>query len=421
MEVTAAGIRATEDRHDRVVGATVRARRARGPCPASLRRCSAGRRGRGQKPKFNAEEVLAYKRIVARLGRWKWDPDGWDEEYSNAFAHGAGPNVSESGIAGVQRQADIDPATGWLDEKTFEVLRSVRIPAGLPHAGERAIDGPARKLLKEAYEACKRARVRPERRAVTPLPGEPHWGGAGDVLTQFVEPFMVERRSADRLGQADAGAERRDRRLADLGPPDDEIDDGGPGLPDVLGRGRRAGARKGARLHDLAAEQLRRVHVLRRRPQLAGAAAVGLRHQARRPRPHRDLARVDARATGTPPARVRDPRARLFGVGSVPGRREGRVPGLPARVCPAEGFPELRRDRTAGSPRAPSRGTAHPARHDAPSADENRLQAGAPAPKVRARRPPDHHVLPQRGAALGRRAVHPPGEAAPRPNSKPLT
>ena len=46
----------------------------------------------GQKPKFNAEEVLAYKRIVARLGRWKWDPDGWDEEYSNAFAHGAGPN-----------------------------------------------------------------------------------------------------------------------------------------------------------------------------------------------------------------------------------------------------------------------------------------------------------------------------------------
>ena len=96
---------------------------------------------KGQKPKFNAEEVLAYKRIVSRLGRWKWDPDGWDEEYSNAFAHGAGPNVSESGIAGVQRQANIDPATGWLDEKTFDVLRSVRIPAGLPHAGEGASGG----------------------------------------------------------------------------------------------------------------------------------------------------------------------------------------------------------------------------------------------------------------------------------------
>ena len=148
----------------------------------------------GQKPKFNAEEVLAYKRIVSRLGRWKWDPDGWDEEYSNAFAHGAGPNVSESGIAGVQRQADIAPATGWLDEKTFEVLRSVKIPAGLPHAGELAIDGPARKLLKEAYEAYKRARVSgPDDVRVTQTAGEPHWGGAGDLLTQFVEPFMVER------------------------------------------------------------------------------------------------------------------------------------------------------------------------------------------------------------------------------------
>ena len=149
---------------------------------------------KGQKPKFNAEEVLAYKRIVSRLGRWKWDPDGWDEEYSNAFAHGAGPNVSESGIAGVQRQAKIDPATGWLDEKTFEMLRSVRIPSGLPHAGEPAIDGPARKLLKEAYEAYKRARVSgPDAVRVTLSPGEPHWGGAGDVLTQLVEPFMVER------------------------------------------------------------------------------------------------------------------------------------------------------------------------------------------------------------------------------------
>lgn len=148
----------------------------------------------GQKPKFNAEEVLAYKRIVARLGRWKWDPDGWDEEYSNAFAHGAGPNVSESGMAGVQRQADIDPATGWLDEKTFDVLRSVKIPKGLPHAGELAIDGPAVKLLKEAFEAYKRARVGgPDDVRVTLEPGEPHWGGAGDVLTQFVEPFMVER------------------------------------------------------------------------------------------------------------------------------------------------------------------------------------------------------------------------------------
>ncbi len=70
----------------------------------------------------------------------------------------------------------------------------MRIPSGLPHAGELAIDGPARKLLKEAYEAYKRARVSgPDAVRVTLSPGEPHWGGAGDVLTQLVEPFMVER------------------------------------------------------------------------------------------------------------------------------------------------------------------------------------------------------------------------------------
>lgn len=28
---------------------------------------------------------------------------------------------------------------------------------------------------------------------VTPSPGDPHWGGANDVMTQFVEPFLVKR------------------------------------------------------------------------------------------------------------------------------------------------------------------------------------------------------------------------------------
>jgi hypothetical protein len=74
------------------------------------------------------------------------------------------------------------------------VLRSVKIPAGLPHAGELAIDGPALKLLKDAYEAYRRPRVPGlEDVRITTTPGEPHWGGAGDVLTQFIEPFMVER------------------------------------------------------------------------------------------------------------------------------------------------------------------------------------------------------------------------------------
>lgn len=28
---------------------------------------------------------------------------------------------------------------------------------------------------------------------VTPVPGDPHWGGGNDVMRQFVEPFMVRR------------------------------------------------------------------------------------------------------------------------------------------------------------------------------------------------------------------------------------
>lgn len=157
----------------------------------------------GETPSTDGPDVIAYKRTVARLGRWVWDPDGWDDSYSNAFAHGeSGGNVGESGMAGVQRQANISPANGWVDEKTFNLLRSVKVPEGLPHAGEYAIDGVAQALFAEAWEAVARleeARLEAESGGsladllVTLDPGDPCWGGSNDVMRHFIEAFMTQR------------------------------------------------------------------------------------------------------------------------------------------------------------------------------------------------------------------------------------
>ena len=98
----------------------------------------------------DGDDVDAYKRIVSRAGRWPWGT--FDDTYSNAFAHGkAGGNVADSGVAGVQRQSHLD-ATGWVGEKTFNLFRSIRIPAGLPNAGQPAMDATAVKLINKAFE-----------------------------------------------------------------------------------------------------------------------------------------------------------------------------------------------------------------------------------------------------------------------------
>jgi hypothetical protein len=101
----------------------------------------------------DGSDVTAYKRTVSRLGRWPWDPQGWDDSYSNAFAHGkSGGMVGDSGVAGVQRQGTLSPDTGWVGSATFNLLRSARVPEGLPHAGEMAMDGVAVNLINDAYD-----------------------------------------------------------------------------------------------------------------------------------------------------------------------------------------------------------------------------------------------------------------------------
>jgi hypothetical protein len=93
-------------------------------------------------------DVVAYKRTISRAGRWPWGT--FDGAFSNGFSHGKSGNVGESGVAGVQRQQHLD-ATGWIGEKTFNTLRSIRIPEGLPNAGEPAMDATAVMQINEAF------------------------------------------------------------------------------------------------------------------------------------------------------------------------------------------------------------------------------------------------------------------------------
>jgi len=107
---------------------------------------------KGKKPSDDGKDVLAIKRAVSRSGHWPWQ--NFDQAYSNAFAHGRSGNVSENGLAGLQRQNGID-ATGWMGEQTYNLIRSALVPDGLPHAGEHILDATAVDLL-EDY-AAKRA------------------------------------------------------------------------------------------------------------------------------------------------------------------------------------------------------------------------------------------------------------------------
>ena len=71
-------------------------------------------------------DVIGYKRTVWRAGRWQGPASRFDDSFSQGFSTGAGPNVVDTGIAGVQRQQNL-PDTGVVDEKTFNTLRSLRV------------------------------------------------------------------------------------------------------------------------------------------------------------------------------------------------------------------------------------------------------------------------------------------------------
>jgi hypothetical protein len=104
------------------------------------------------KPSVDGSDIEAYKRTVSRGGRWKWQ--AFDQAFSNAFSHGKGPNVVDTGVAGVQRQQGIQ-ATGYIGQETFNLLRSIIIPEGLPNAGQYAMDARSVELINAAYDRFK--------------------------------------------------------------------------------------------------------------------------------------------------------------------------------------------------------------------------------------------------------------------------
>jgi hypothetical protein len=102
------------------------------------------------KPMPGGLDVVGYKRTVWRAGRWQGPASRFDEQYSTAFAFGCGPNVIDTGVAGVQRQQN-QPDDGVIDEQLFNTLRSMRVPEGKPHAGEMCMDATAANLISEAF------------------------------------------------------------------------------------------------------------------------------------------------------------------------------------------------------------------------------------------------------------------------------
>jgi len=114
---------------------------------------------KGYTPSVDGPDVEAYKRTVSRLGRWVWQ--AFDQAYSNGFAHGKGGNLQDTGMEGFQRQMKLE-ATGNVGEKTFNALRSARVPEGKPHAGEMAMDARAAELIDQAWERFKGKPAPPE-------------------------------------------------------------------------------------------------------------------------------------------------------------------------------------------------------------------------------------------------------------------
>lgn len=113
-----------------------------------------------QKKTDPGPDVTGYQRTVSRAGRWKWGE--FSDDYTDEFATGVPDHLVEddilwSGVAGVQGQsAGQVEVSGIIGEKTFNYLRSIRIPKGLPHAGQPAMDATAVNLINQAFEKFKK-------------------------------------------------------------------------------------------------------------------------------------------------------------------------------------------------------------------------------------------------------------------------
>lgn len=114
----------------------------------------------GHTPSVDGSDVEAYKRTISRAGRWAWA--AFDQTFSNGFSHGKSGNVGDSGVAGVQRQQNVSPDSGFIGKDTFNMLRSIRIPTGLPSAGQPAMDARSVELINAAFDRFGGSEPKPE-------------------------------------------------------------------------------------------------------------------------------------------------------------------------------------------------------------------------------------------------------------------
>lgn len=91
-------------------------------------------------PVPDGDDIVAVKRAISRMGFWAWQP--FDDTYSDAFAMGG---ADGPGVQGFQQAYGLS-ATGNYGEATHNKLKSSKIPAGEPHAGESAFDQTAANL-----------------------------------------------------------------------------------------------------------------------------------------------------------------------------------------------------------------------------------------------------------------------------------
>lgn len=108
----------------------------------------------GHTPTKDSPLAIAVKRWAAHLGAWPWDPESWDDSYSNAISHGKSGDPDRAGVEAIQRWSGTLDATGWFGEKTFNFARSVLIPQGRSHAGEPAWDSVCVQLTQQALDAA---------------------------------------------------------------------------------------------------------------------------------------------------------------------------------------------------------------------------------------------------------------------------
>lgn len=88
--------------------------------------------------KHKGNTALALKRALSRLGFLPWEPDVWDNMFNKKL---------EAALD------EWDPGKNGYAEGRYDKIRSAKIKAGLPHAGEYALDSECRRLVKEEAKA----------------------------------------------------------------------------------------------------------------------------------------------------------------------------------------------------------------------------------------------------------------------------